>query len=108
MVWIGGFGGVEMTNHLCAQVEDWFEMFTNQLVLAILIVLGRDLAPHISGQDDVLRYPITAEFMEHPEIPSSDPSEPFVGDAMNVDESRKLEPSLASVDERRYAYMVAK
>ena len=94
---------------------------TNQLVLAILIVLGRDLAPHISGQDDVLQCPIAVEFVEHPEILSGDSGEPFVGDAMDVDESGKLEPSLVSVkelspkdidiykkDEGRYAYMVAK
>ena len=72
---------------------------TNQLVLAILIVLGRDLAPHISGQDDVLQCVITAEFAEHPEIPSGDSGEPFVGDTMDVDDTGELGSFLVSVEE---------
>ena len=31
---VGGFGGVVMTSHLCTQVENQFERFTRQLVLA--------------------------------------------------------------------------
>ena len=94
---VGGFGGVVMADHLGALVEDRFEKFTGQLVLAVLALFGRDLAPHVGDEDDVLQCRVTTKLTEHPEIPSGHSSEPLFGDTVNVDDPGKLASPLVSV-----------
>ena len=75
-----------MASHSCTLVEGWFEKYTGELVLAGLVDVLRDLAPHVGDDNDVLQCGVTAEFTEHLEIPSGDPSIPNVGDAVDVDD----------------------
>ena len=91
---VSGFCGVVMTSHLRALVEDRLEEIVRELVLAILTILGRDLAPHVRDQNDVLQRLVTAEFPERVEIASGDSGEPFVGDAVDIDGPGNLAPVL--------------
>ena len=93
---VGRFCSVVMANHLCALVKDRFEKIARELVLAILTILGRDLAPHVRDEDDVLQCRVAAEFSEHLEISSGDSGESFVGDAVDVNDPGKLASSLVS------------
>ena len=58
----------------------------------------RALVPHISDENNVRQRRVIAEFMEHPEVSSSDPSGLAVGDAVEVDDSSELRPFLVSVE----------
>ena len=94
---VSGFGCVVIADHLGALVEDRFKKFTGQFVLAILTVLGGNLAPHVGDEDDVLQCRVAAKLTKHPEIPSGHSGELFVGDPVDVDNSGKLTPSLVPI-----------
>ena len=85
-----------MMSHPCALVDDRFEKFTEELALAILTILGRDLAPHVGDENDVLQCSVTTEFPEHREITSGHFGKSFVGDTVHVDDSGGLGTSLVS------------
>ena len=93
---VGGLDGVVMASHLCALVNGRFEKFIGEFVLPILTVLRRDLAPHIRDEGNVLQCRVTAKLTEHPEILSGDSGEPFVGDAVDVDDPGKFTSPLVS------------
>ena len=86
-----------MAGHLCALVENRFEKATRELVFVTFAGLARDGAPHVGDKNNVLQYRVAAKFTECPEAPPRDPSEPSVGNAVDVDDTGKHNPLLISV-----------
>ena len=86
-----------VTSHLCAQVEDRFEKFARQFVLAILTVLGRDLIPSVGDENDAPQGCVTTKSPEHAEIPSGYSGKPFISDEVDIYDTGKLAPLLVSV-----------
>ena len=86
-----------MASHLCALVENRFEKTTGEFVFVTFAGLARDGAPHVGDKNDILQYRVATKLTECLETPPSDPSEPSIGDAVDVDDTGKPEPSFISV-----------
>ena len=95
---MSGFGGVVMAKHSCALVESRFEEFVGKFLLASFAGVLRNLPPHVGDKNNVLQCRFAAEFAEHVEIPTGDPTEPDVEDAVNVDDPSECRPFLVSVE----------
>ena len=67
---MSGFGGVAMTNHLCALVEGRFKKEPGYFVLASFTDFAGNPAPHVGDENEILQCLVTAKFVEHPEFPS--------------------------------------
>ena len=94
---VSGLGGTEMPNHLCALLEDRFEKVGREFLFSSFADLASDCAPHVGDKNNVLQRMFATKLAEHPEIPSGNSSEPPVGEAMDVDGSRKHKSFLVSV-----------
>ena len=88
-----------VAGHLCAPFEGWFEKNAEQFVLGSCAVFGRDIAPHVGDDNDVLQRRVTAKLTEPLEIPSGDSGKPIIGNAVDVDDTGKCSASFISVKE---------
>ena len=86
-----------MASHLCALGENRFEKTAGEFPFVTFTGLARDGAPHVGDKNDILQYRIATKLTECLETPPGNPSEPSVGDAVDVDDTGKLEPSFISV-----------
>ena len=85
-------GIVAIANHLCTLVEGRFEEGTSEFALDSFTDIARSPTPHIGDENEVLQGRVIAKFTEDPEIPSGYPGNPLVGDAVDIDDPRKLGP----------------
>ena len=84
-----------VAGHLCAPFEGWFEKNAEQFVLGSCAVFGRDIAPHVGDDNDVLQRGFTAKVTEPLEILSGDSGEPIAGDAVDLDDTGKCSASIS-------------
>lgn len=75
-----------VASNLCTFVEDWFEKSGNELLLASFPDILRDIPPHVCNKDDVHECLVSAKLAEHLEVTSRDPSEPLIGNTVDVND----------------------
>ena len=86
-----------MPIHLCALEGSQFEKTSVEFVLASFADFGRDLAPHVGDEDDILQCRVTAKFAEDVEISSGVSGKPGLGDPVDEDDPGELIPCLITV-----------
>ena len=84
---MGGLDGVMMTDELGTFIQNRLEEVGSELQLACFPNILRNFPPHVSDEDDVPESLVSTKLAKHFEIARSNPTEPLVGKAADVDNS---------------------